>query len=193
MTWQPGQSGNPNGGWKPGQSGNPAGRKRGPNSPLNKPKPLQVEGKDDANQYFVSGNKLGKGRPRGSRNRPLRDSFLEDDRSAPARQFRALVHRMAEDLGGVENLSAGQQQLIRRCAMISVACEQMEQKAAAGEAFDATAYGTLTGHLTRALRTLGLKREPREEVPRLQDYLNAARQPDGAFAIEEEGETAGNS
>ena len=100
---------------------------------------------------------------------------------------------MAIDLGGLENLSAGEQQLIRRCAMISVACEQMEQKATAGEPFDATTYGTLTGHLTRALRTLGLKRLPRDTAPSLRDYLDAARQPDGVFDIESESEAAGNA
>jgi hypothetical protein len=97
---------------------------------------------------------------------------------------------MATDLGGAENLSQGEIQLIRRAAMISVQCEQIEQRATAGEPFDATTYGTLTGHLTRALRTLGLKRLPREATPSLRDYLDAQRQSNGAFAIEEEGETA---
>jgi hypothetical protein len=64
--------------------------------------------------------------------------------------------------------------------MISVACEQMEQKATAGEPFDATAYGTLTGHLARTLSLLGLKRLPRETVPSLRDYLDAQRQSNGA-------------
>jgi hypothetical protein len=77
--------------------------------------------------------------------------------------------------------------------MISVQCELMERKAVEGAAFDATVYGHLTGHLTRALRTIGLKRQPREVTPSLRDYLDAARQPDGAFKIEEEGETAGNA
>jgi hypothetical protein len=97
---------------------------------------------------------------------------------------------MAADLGGAGNLSAGEQQLIRRAAMISVTCEQMEQKAAAGEPFDLTAYATATGHLGRTLKLLGLKREPREEVPSLRDYLDAARQENGAFAVRGEDETS---
>jgi hypothetical protein len=43
---------------------------------------------------------------------------------------------------------------------------------------DVTAYGTLTGHLTRALKTLGLKREPRDVTPTLQNYLDARQQPE---------------
>jgi hypothetical protein len=67
---------------------------------------------------------------------------------------------MVNDLGGSETLSAGQQQLIKRCAMISVACELMEKEAISGQPLNAIAYGTLTGHLTRTLNALGLKREP---------------------------------
>jgi hypothetical protein len=145
--------------------------------------------------HFVKGNKFTTGRPRGARNKGFVPSFLKDDpKSPPMRRFQALSNRMASDLGGVENLSAGELQLIRRAAMISVQCEQMEQKALEGAAFDATTYGHLTGHLTRALRTLGLKREPREAAPpSLRDYLDAARQPDGAFKIEEGDEPAGSA
>jgi hypothetical protein len=119
---------------------------------------------------------------------------MEDDQcSTPAAaQFRVLATRMAADLGGVQNLSQGELQLIRRAAMISVQCQLMEQAALAGATLDATVYGHLTGHLTRALRTLGLKRLPREEVPSLQNYLDARPRPDGAFTIEEEGETVGD-
>jgi hypothetical protein len=53
----------------------------------------------------------------------------------------------------------------------------MEQRAAEGEAFDVTAYGTLTGHLSRTLNLLGLKREPRDVTPTLKDYLYAAQHP----------------
>jgi hypothetical protein len=45
--------------------------------------------------------------------------------------------------------------------MISVACEEMERKALKGEPFDPTVYGTLTGHLSRTLSLLGLKRRRR--------------------------------
>ena len=59
--------------------------------------------------------------------------------------------RMAFDLGGRENLTEAQQQLIRRCAMISAQCELMEQETVGGKPLNAIAYGTLTGHLTRTL------------------------------------------
>jgi hypothetical protein len=47
-----------------------------------------------------------------------------------------------------------------------------------GATFDATVYGTLTGHPTRTLGVLGLKRQPRDITPTLRDYLEAVREPD---------------
>jgi hypothetical protein len=104
--------------------------------------------------------------------------FLEEDgRLAPARRFRSLITRMVEDLGGEGALSTGQQQLVRRCAMISVQCELMEQAAVRGEGFDLAIYGELTDRLGRTLQRLGLKREPRDVTPSLKDYLKAVRAP----------------
>ena len=82
-----------------------------------------------------------------------------------AQRFRTLASRMAFDLGGRENLTEAQQQLIRRCAMISAQCELMEAETVQGKPLNAIAYGTLTGHLTRTLNALGLKREPIDVTP----------------------------
>ena len=131
-----------------------------------------MAGNRDANGYFSKGNKLARGRPKGARNKPPAYPFMEDgDTSAPARRFRTLIARMADDLGGSEGLTAGQGQLIKRCAMISVACELMEQEAMTGQQLNASAYGVLTGHLTRTLSALGLKREPIDVTPALHQYL----------------------
>jgi hypothetical protein len=79
---------------------------------------------------------------------------------------------MTYDLGGSESLTEGQQQLIRRCAMISAQCELMEAETVQGKPLNAIAYGTLTGHLTRTLNALGLKREPVDVTPVLNKYLS---------------------
>ena len=81
------------------------------------------------------------------------------------------------DLGGRENLTEPQQQLIRRCAMISAQCELMEAETVGGKPLNAIAYGTLTGHLTRTLNALGLKREPIDVTPALYEYLDTLQAP----------------
>jgi hypothetical protein len=146
----------------------------------------------DAKGRFIKGNKLSRGRKTGARNKP--PVMAEKLRSGPAVRLRELMERMTSDLGGAENLTEAERQLIRRAAMISVTCEQMEHRAALGESFDLTAYATATGHLGRTLKLLGLERQPRDETPSLRDYLDAARQPDGAFTVEEgnENEVARN-
>ena len=137
-----------------------------------------MAGNRDANGYFSKGNKLGPGRPKGARNKPPAYPFMDEhDLSAPARRFRQLILRMVNDLGGSETLSAGQQQLVKRCAMISVACELMEKEAISGQPLNAIAYGTLTGHLTRTLNALGLKREPIDVTLALHEYLDTLQAP----------------
>ena len=65
-----------------------------------------MTGNRNANGYFSKGNKVGKGRPKGARNKPPAYPFMEDgDTSAPARRFRALIARMADDLGGTEDFN----------------------------------------------------------------------------------------
>ena len=132
-----------------------------------------MAGNRDANGYFSKGNKLARGRPKGSRNKPPPYPFMEEgDTSATARRFRALIARMVTELGGTEDLTAGQGQLIKRCAMISVQCELMEQEAMAGNPLNTAVYGSLTGHLARTLNVLGLKREPIDVTPALHQYLD---------------------
>ena len=86
------------------------------------------------------------------------------------------MNGIVTDLGGQSELSTAELQLARRCAQISVACEQMDQKAAQGETYDLTCYGMLTGDLARALKAIGLKRVPRDATPTLWSYLEAARE-----------------
>ena len=57
--------------------------------------------------------------------------------------------------------------------MISAQCELMEVETVQGKPLNAIAYGTLTGHLTRTLNALGLKREPIDVTPVLNEYLSA--------------------
>jgi hypothetical protein len=63
----------------------------------------------------------------------------------------------------------------------------MERDAIAGKALNAIAYGTLTGHLTRTLNALGLKREPIDVTQVLNEYLSTlpAETPDLVAAADE--------
>ncbi len=84
------------------------------------------------------------------------------------RRFRDVLSEILSDLGH-EGLSEGQRQLARRCAMLSVSCEQLEGEAAAGRGFDIDAYGVMTDRLGRAFSRLGLKRQARDVTATLGD------------------------
>ena len=100
-----------------------------------------------------------------------------DGRSQTARRFRDLVETIGNDLGGVDHLSEGQKQLIRRAATLSIMAEAMEADAVRNLAFDGEAYGVLCDRLGRCLQRLGLERKPRDVTPTLQSYLAAKAQP----------------
>jgi hypothetical protein len=133
----------------------------------------------DARGRFTPGHKLAKGRPKGARNKPI-----EPPQELAVRRFRDLMSGIASDLGGRDQLSTGEMQLARRAAYLCAHLEIMEQHPAPSTA-DLAIYGTLTSHLARTFKLLGLKRQPRDVTPTLQSYLDAARRPTDT---EQEGE-----
>jgi hypothetical protein len=135
-------------------------------------------------RHPVCGMKRGKGRSRvtnGSKLLPL-----SDGRSATARRFRDIYEDVAADLRGLDFLSEGQKQLIRRAALLSAECERQESLAARGERlpngeimwkekadflFDIDRYVVMTNSLRRVLETIGLERKSRDVTPDLRSYL----------------------
>jgi hypothetical protein len=134
---------------------------------------MTIRAGQDQKGRFTKGHKLAKGRPWGSRNKPI-----APPPPAIARRFHDILSGITGDLGGRSALSTGEFQLARRAAYISMHCEVMEQHPAPSAA-DILAYGTLTSHLGKTLRLLGLKRVARDvtPTPTLSDYLSA-KQPD---------------
>src|SRR6267142_5288404 len=55
-----------------------------------------------------------------------------------ARRFRDVYDQIVADLGGPEDLSEAQRQIIRRCSLIAIACEKVECEAAMGKMLDVT-------------------------------------------------------
>jgi hypothetical protein len=89
-------------------------------------------------------------------------SEVIDWRTSIARRFKDLVGDIASDLGGADQLSSAQMQLIRRASMVSAECEKQELLAAKGDTeFDVEAYVVKTNCLRRVFETLGLHRVPR--------------------------------
>jgi len=94
-----------------------------------------------------------------------------DPRSGIAKALRHRVQLLSIDLG--EDLSRQQQLLVERVAWIELHLARTELEIIDGKrAFSATEYATLVNALTGLLRTLGVRRVPRD-VPRLYEYIAA--------------------
>jgi hypothetical protein len=93
-----------------------------------------------------------------------------DGRSLAARRARDLVAALTADLGGDDNLSAAQRELIRRAALLAAYLEDAEARWLAGEQVDVAAWLSAIDRQRRTLMALGLERRARP-VPSLAEYL----------------------
>jgi hypothetical protein len=98
-----------------------------------------------------------------------------DARNTIARRYRDIRDAIVSDLGGADNLSAGQLIVIERTAMLSVQCETLDCDVANGKQIDWVHYGKLTDRINRALRSLGRRRSISAKTPDLDTYLTRAR------------------
>jgi hypothetical protein len=93
-----------------------------------------------------------------------------DGRTRPAIKFRETAGALASDLGGADQLTRAQMELVRRVSGFAVLADQIEEQLCRGELVDLEAYVAVAGTQARILRTLGLKRLTKP-VPTLAEYL----------------------
>lgn len=94
-----------------------------------------------------------------------------DGRSPWARRYRDMVGMLANEAGGLENLTELRLSLIRRCAALILECEKMEVQLANGEEIDVDLLARLSSHVRRISETIGLDRAVRDVSPSLADIV----------------------
>jgi hypothetical protein len=112
-----------------------------------------------------------------------------DGRSFYSRRLRDLIALHTADLGGAANLSAAEQAIVRRAAVIMIALEKMELQFALVDAEGVSAsdldlYQRLSNSLRRLLREVGIKRRARDVTPDLQTYLRQKAAERDALTID---------
>jgi hypothetical protein len=117
-------------------------------------------------------------RTRQGKSRLLTLDFL-DARTAAARAARQLVDTLSADLGGAEQLSAGERQLVQRAAMCGAIVADFEARWVAGQPVPLSEYLSAVNVQRRVLATLGLQRRAKP-VETLQEYLAGLRANKGA-------------
>lgn len=105
---------------------------------------------------------------------------LVDGRTQAARHYGQLVRAISDDLGGFDEISTAERELVRRAAGLSVLATVAEAKLLNGEEIDIAELVSLGNAQRRILTTLGLQRRVRDITPDLQTYLRATEgQADG--------------
>jgi hypothetical protein len=114
---------------------------------------LRTEGSD-------RGDNVGTVKPRIAKAGYVRFLTLRDldGRSRAAARCKELVRALEVDLGGANQLTTAQQQLIQRAALLGTTCEDFEVRFALGEPIELADYLTTVNVQRRVLATLGLER-----------------------------------
>ena len=94
-----------------------------------------------------------------------------DCRTRAGRHAIMIRDRIRSDLGGEDQLSAMQLELIDRCAVLSCLLNSQEASWLNGGEIDPNAYSTLTNTFGRTLSALGLERRSRNVTPRFAELI----------------------
>jgi len=114
--------------------------------------------------------------PRRSRTRQGKARLLTleclDQRTAAYHAAVALIASLTSDLGGDDQLSAGERELIRRAALCGAILADFEARWVAGQEVALADYLSAVNVQRRVLATLGLRRRPRDvRVPSLEEIV----------------------
>jgi hypothetical protein len=93
-----------------------------------------------------------------------------DKRSSAARRASTLINMIMGDLGGKDQVSTGEQQIVQRAVFLGTLAEDIEARWLAGEEVDPTVLATIA-NAQRRLLGVGLRRRQKDVSPSLEGYL----------------------
>jgi hypothetical protein len=101
-----------------------------------------------------------------------------DGRTSAAKQFDAVAHAIAEDLGGEERLSAIQKYLVEAFAGVSIHLGDLHARLLLGEKIDITEHATAVSTMVRIAQRVGVHRLQRDVTPNPLDYAREREHED---------------
>jgi hypothetical protein len=111
----------------------------------------------------AAGSATGNGAVRSRRKKIHLKSVADlDKRTAAYRRTCELIAAVEADLGGADQLSTGERQIVQRAALTGALAEDLEARWLAGEDIDAALYAALGNAQRRLLECLGLSRRARD-------------------------------
>lgn len=94
-----------------------------------------------------------------------------DGRTAAAKKARDLVAGLISDLGGIDNVSVAERELVRRAAVLTTVCQDNEVAILTGATVDLPMHLAAINALRRLFETVGLQRRARDVTPPLREQL----------------------
>jgi hypothetical protein len=94
-----------------------------------------------------------------------------DRRSLPYLETKRLIDAMQADLGGADQLSAAEKQMVQHAAILGAVIAKTEAHFLKHQRIDAAEYCLVVNAQRRLFETLGTRRRPRDVTPDLQTYL----------------------
>jgi hypothetical protein len=143
-----------------------------------------------ANVASASGNsggspKIKKQPPRRAKLRGLATLEILDGRTVAARRAHDLARRIESDLGGIDQMTAGQHQLAQHASVLGALIESDEAQWLQGKPVDLTMWFAAVNSQRRILTTLGLDhRVARDITPPTFEDIRAEIDAEKAAAIE---------
>jgi hypothetical protein len=95
-----------------------------------------------------------------------------DRRTAAYRETKQLIAEIQADLGGADNLSAAERQMVQHGAVLGAFASDMEAKYLQGRNIDVVALCTLLNAQRRCFDAIGYKRRQHDVTPTLLGFLN---------------------
>jgi hypothetical protein len=94
-----------------------------------------------------------------------------DRRCGAYRMTKRLIDELEADLGGSDQLSTGERQLVQHGGVLGAILTDLEARWIAGEPIDVLAYCTIVNAQRRVFESIGLRRQPKDVTPPLRSYL----------------------
>jgi hypothetical protein len=102
-----------------------------------------------------------------------------DSRTLAARRAQALVADLESDLGGPDNVTVAERQIVQHAGVLGAVIEHQEALWLAGDEVDETALLAAVNCQRRLLETVGLQRRARDVTPNIATYSRAPVPDDG--------------
>src|ERR1041384_7823684 len=112
-----------------------------------------------------------------------RKTLFGDNRSTGARRYKDILAELAKECGSLSHLPESGRQTVRRLAALSVECELLESRRAAGQELDPAAYALAFNAHRRATKDFAVLKKLHGPKPQsLAEYLAARSHADVAPA-----------